>query len=39
MDCVSCHDPHASKDPKLFRAEAHAPFAARACEECHVVAP
>jgi predicted CXXCH cytochrome family protein len=39
MNCVSCHDPHASKDPKLFKDEVHAPFAARSCEECHVVKP
>jgi hypothetical protein len=37
MDCVSCHDPHASKDPKLFKSQVHAPFAGRSCEECHVV--
>ena len=37
MDCMRCHAPHASQDPKLFRAEQHAPFAARSCEDCHVV--
>jgi hypothetical protein len=37
MNCVKCHDPHASADPKLFRAHVHAPFASRSCEECHVV--
>jgi hypothetical protein len=37
MNCVKCHDPHASKDPGLFREALHAPFAARSCEECHVV--
>jgi predicted CXXCH cytochrome family protein len=37
MACVSCHDPHASKDPKLFRARVHKPFAARECASCHVV--
>jgi hypothetical protein len=37
MNCVKCHDPHASKDPALFRSNLHAPFAARSCEECHVV--
>jgi predicted CXXCH cytochrome family protein len=36
MDCKSCHDPHASKDPKFFKADVHAPFAARSCEECHI---
>jgi predicted CXXCH cytochrome family protein len=39
MNCVRCHDPHASKDPKLFKPEVHGPFAARSCEECHVVKP
>jgi predicted CXXCH cytochrome family protein len=38
MNCMSCHDPHASKDPKFFKDSIHAPFAARACEECHTVA-
>jgi predicted CXXCH cytochrome family protein len=36
MRCQSCHDPHASKDPKFFKATTHAPFAARACDECHI---
>jgi hypothetical protein len=37
MHCVACHEPHASKDPKLFREQQHPPFAARSCEECHTV--
>jgi predicted CXXCH cytochrome family protein len=37
MDCRNCHDPHASKDPKFFKEKLHAPFAGRACEECHIV--
>jgi predicted CXXCH cytochrome family protein len=37
MDCRVCHEPHASKDPKFFKAYMHAPFAGRACEECHIV--
>ena len=37
MHCVACHAPHSSKDPKLFREQQHPPFAARACDECHVV--
>ena len=37
MNCMSCHDPHASKDPKFFKTSIHAPFASRACEECHIV--
>jgi predicted CXXCH cytochrome family protein len=36
MDCRSCHDPHASKDPKFFKATVHMPFASRACDECHL---
>ena len=35
MACASCHDPHASKDPKLFKPVGHAPFMARQCEACH----
>jgi len=38
MTCMNCHDPHASKDPKFFKNSVHAPFAARSCEECHIVA-
>ena len=37
MNCVSCHTPHSSTDPRLFKGEAHAPFAAGSCEECHLV--
>jgi predicted CXXCH cytochrome family protein len=37
MNCMSCHSPHASKDPKLFKDMIHPPFAARSCDECHVV--
>jgi hypothetical protein len=37
IDCKSCHDPHASKDPKFFKVNIHPPFAARSCEDCHVV--
>jgi predicted CXXCH cytochrome family protein len=36
MDCVSCHNPHASKDPKYFKDVMHAPFAARSCQPCHL---
>jgi cytochrome c5 len=36
MQCQGCHDPHASKDPKFFKATSHAPFAARGCDECHI---
>jgi hypothetical protein len=37
MNCVICHNPHASKDAKFFRANQHAPFAARTCDACHLV--
>jgi predicted CXXCH cytochrome family protein len=35
IQCVSCHDPHASKDPKFFKKAVHPPFAARECDTCH----
>jgi predicted CXXCH cytochrome family protein len=37
MNCTNCHAPHSSTDPKMLKGEEHAPFAARSCEECHVV--
>ncbi|MDH3568520.1 MAG: hypothetical protein OEM61_14360, partial [Desulfobacteraceae bacterium] len=37
MNCINCHDPHASKDPKYFKPTMHAPFAARSCDACHIV--
>jgi hypothetical protein len=37
IDCRKCHDPHASKDPKFFKANLHPPFAGGSCEDCHVV--
>jgi len=37
IDCNSCHDPHASKDPKFFKKNMHAPFAGRSCDNCHIV--
>ena len=37
IKCMSCHDPHASKDPKFFKETIHPPFAARSCEDCHIV--
>jgi hypothetical protein len=37
MNCKSCHDPHASKDPKFFKGVVHPPFAGRSCEDCHLV--
>ena len=38
MNCVTCHTPHASKDPKFFKEKVHAPFAGRSCEDCHLPA-
>jgi hypothetical protein len=37
IDCRTCHDPHASKDPKFFKDNMHPPFAGRTCDDCHVV--
>jgi predicted CXXCH cytochrome family protein len=37
MNCRNCHDPHASKDPKFFKENVHAPFAGRSCDDCHIV--
>ncbi len=39
MNCIGCHTPHASKDPKFFKENVHAPFAGRSCEDCHLPAP
>ena len=36
IDCVSCHSPHSSKDPAMFRRTVHPPFAARQCDACHL---
>lgn len=34
--CWSCHDPHASNNPKLIRDQGgHSPFADKMCEMCH----
>jgi predicted CXXCH cytochrome family protein len=35
--CASCHDPHSSKDPKMFKKVGHPPFVARQCDGCHTV--
>jgi predicted CXXCH cytochrome family protein len=37
MNCVSCHTPHTSKDPKFFKTKVHGPFAVRTCDPCHIV--
>jgi predicted CXXCH cytochrome family protein len=36
-DCLTCHDPHQSRSPKLMQAFVHAPFAggASSCSTCH----
>jgi len=34
-DCVECHDPHQSPQPKLMAKFMHAPFEAKACDTCH----
>jgi predicted CXXCH cytochrome family protein len=35
-NCVSCHDPHQSKTPKLMQAFVHAPFSdTTGCATCH----
>lgn len=36
-DCISCHNPHSSKSPKLMQAYLHAPFEGgkSSCETCH----
>lgn len=33
--CTHCHDPHASRAPRLIYPGAHGPFAGRRCDECH----
>jgi predicted CXXCH cytochrome family protein len=34
-NCLECHDPHQSDQPKLMRQFLHAPFEAKACDTCH----
>jgi predicted CXXCH cytochrome family protein len=34
-DCVTCHDPHQSLQPKLMQAFVHPPFGEKLCEVCH----
>jgi len=34
-DCLTCHDPHQSKAPKLMQAFLHDPFASKQCDVCH----
>jgi len=34
--CERCHDAHASTGEHFFKANGHAPFAAKSCEDCHL---
>ena len=34
-NCVDCHNPHASPNPKLVRATSHSPFSEKMCDDCH----
>jgi predicted CXXCH cytochrome family protein len=36
MRCERCHDAHASKAAKLFKSNAHPPFAMKSCQDCHL---
>ncbi|MDD5773226.1 MAG: cytochrome c3 family protein [bacterium] len=33
--CIECHDPHSSDEPKLIYSNQHKPFAEKKCLECH----
>jgi len=37
-NCVQCHNPHQSAQPKLMQKFTHPPFADKTCEICHVPA-
>ncbi len=37
-DCLTCHDPHQSTQPKLMAKFTHMPFAAGQCDSCHQAA-
>jgi len=37
-DCVTCHNPHESAQPKLMQAFTHPPFAGGQCDVCHAPA-
>jgi predicted CXXCH cytochrome family protein len=39
IDCRTCHEPHASKDPQFFKPVLHPPFAERSCGPCHSAEP
>lgn len=34
-NCISCHDPHQSAQPKLMAKFTHPPFADKQCDTCH----
>jgi len=34
-DCLTCHDPHQSRSPKLLQAFLHNPFENKMCDSCH----
>jgi predicted CXXCH cytochrome family protein len=34
-DCLTCHDPHQSAQPKLLAKFTHVPFAGKQCDSCH----
>jgi predicted CXXCH cytochrome family protein len=34
--CERCHDAHAAKDPSFLKSNAHPPFAAKECQDCHL---
>ena len=34
-NCVTCHDPHQSRSPKLMQAFLHDPFENKMCDTCH----
>jgi len=37
-DCVTCHNPHESAQPKLMQAFLHPPFEGKQCDLCHAPA-
>jgi predicted CXXCH cytochrome family protein len=39
MRCERCHDAHGSEEPRLFKSNAHAPFAMKSCQDCHLAPP
>jgi len=34
-NCIQCHDPHQSAQPKLMQKFLHNPFESKACDTCH----